>query len=232
MNLFRYDSPMMVFIGKVSDFIVLNILWVICSIPVVTAGAATTAKYSIAMRILRNEETPVVVPFFKEFKANFVQATKIWLILMIAIALCILDWMWIRSKGLEFTSAYVIAVLVLSLFVICMTMSIFPFIARFTVTTGQAFKAAFAYSFVNFIPLVLIAAVELGTVIASIWYARWLIAVAVFGTTTAFYFNTYLAVNKFRQTEESYFAAEEAAEEAVKLQEAEGEVFQSEMDEQ
>ena len=51
MNLFRYDSPMMVFIGKVSDFIVLNILWVICSIPVVTAGAATAAKYSIAMRI-------------------------------------------------------------------------------------------------------------------------------------------------------------------------------------
>ena len=38
-GLFNYDNPVWRFIGKLGDLILLNILWIVCSIPIVTAGA-------------------------------------------------------------------------------------------------------------------------------------------------------------------------------------------------
>lgn len=214
MNMFRYGSPMLDFIGKVSDMIVLNLLWVVCSIPIITIGAATSAKYSIAMRIIRQEETPVIKPFFKAFADNFKQATVIWVILMAVIAVCMTDWFWIYQKGFGNVSVYyVIAIAVLSMFVLGVCMTVFAFIARFTVTTKEAIKAAVVFSFLHFIKLFLIVALEFGTIIASIWYARWLIAVALFGTTSAFYFNCILLVKEFKKMEDNLAQNNNAAEE-------------------
>ena len=44
-GLFNYDNPVWRFIGKFWDVLIVNILWIICSIPVVTIGASTTARY-------------------------------------------------------------------------------------------------------------------------------------------------------------------------------------------
>lgn len=202
MGLFRFDSPVMILIGKIADFIVLNVLWVICCIPVVTAGAATTAKYTIAMRILREEGSGIIVPFFRAFKDNFKQATLIWCIMLVAIALCMIDWYYIRERGNDVSHYYVAAVIVISVFVLCICMAVFPFIARFSVTVKEAIKAAFILSFLQFYKFVPIAILEVGTVFAAIWYSRWFPMVLLFGTCTAFYFNTLVCVKAFRKIEE------------------------------
>ena len=44
-GIFNYDNPVWRFIGKLGDLIILNILWIVCSIPVFTAGASATAVY-------------------------------------------------------------------------------------------------------------------------------------------------------------------------------------------
>ena len=204
MNIFKFDSPVMEFIGKVADMICLNLLWLICSIPVVTIGAATSAKYVVAMRILRNEQTPVFKPFFKAFAENFKQSTIIWLILMIPIAICSLDWLWIYNQGFSNVSGYYrLAMAAASMFVVGMCMCIFPFIGRFSVATKEAFKAAFVMTFLHYFQLLLIVLLEVGTIIACLWYASWLIAVALFGTTSAFYFNCLLMVKEFKKMEEN-----------------------------
>ena len=43
MSFFNLDSPVMRFLTKVADLIILNILFLICCIPIVTIGAASTA---------------------------------------------------------------------------------------------------------------------------------------------------------------------------------------------
>ena len=202
MNLFQFDSPVMMLIGKVADFIILNILWMICCIPVVTIGAATTAKYTIAMRIVRNEDSGVIRPFFQSFKENFKQATSIWCILMAAIMVCIMDWYWIREKGNDISHYYVVAVFVISIMLLCVCMSVFPFIARFKVTIKEAIKAAIILSVLQFFKFVPIALLEAGTFIAAIWYLRWFPAVLLFGTCSAFYFNTLVCVKEFRKIED------------------------------
>lgn len=81
-GLFNYDNPVWRFIGKLGDLILLNLLWIICSIPVFTIGAATTAVYYVTLKLARNEDDSTIKSFFRSFAANFKQATAIWLILL------------------------------------------------------------------------------------------------------------------------------------------------------
>lgn len=81
-GIFNYDNPVWRFIGKLGDLILLNILWVICSIPVFTIGASTTAVYYVTLKLSRDEEDSTIRSFFRSFKSNFGQATGIWLILL------------------------------------------------------------------------------------------------------------------------------------------------------
>ena len=61
------------FISTVADLIILDILCIICSIPIVTYGAASSAKYYVAMKKIRGEDTGTIKPFFKAFFQNFKQ---------------------------------------------------------------------------------------------------------------------------------------------------------------
>ena len=81
MNLFSYDSRFTQLLMKLVFSSYLNILWFICSLPIFTIGAATTALYYTSLKIIRNEEGNVTKTFFKAFKENFRQSTVIWLIM-------------------------------------------------------------------------------------------------------------------------------------------------------
>ena len=81
-GIFNYDNPVWRFIGKLCDVLILNVLWIICSIPLVTMGASTTAVYYVTLKLVRDEEGPIIRSFFKSFKENLKQATVIWLILL------------------------------------------------------------------------------------------------------------------------------------------------------
>ena len=61
----------------------LNLLWFVCSLPIVTIGAATTALYYVTLEIADNEEGDITQQFFRSFKSNFKQATVLWLILLV-----------------------------------------------------------------------------------------------------------------------------------------------------
>ena len=82
MNLFSYDSRFTQLLMKLVFSSYLNILWFICSLPIFTIGAATTALYYASLKIIRNEEGNVTKTFFKAFKENFRQSTVIWLIML------------------------------------------------------------------------------------------------------------------------------------------------------
>ena len=90
-QIFDYDNPVWRFIGKFFDIMVLNILWTVCSIPIVTMGASTTAVYYVMLKLVRDEEGPTVKSFFRSWRENFKQATAIWLLLLAAGALIAFD---------------------------------------------------------------------------------------------------------------------------------------------
>ena len=82
MKLFSYDSQFSQAILKLCYSCYLNLLWFLCSIPVFTAGAATTALYDVTLRISRGEDPSLTSRFFRAFRENFRQSTILWLILL------------------------------------------------------------------------------------------------------------------------------------------------------
>ena len=63
-SLFNIDSPIMTFLSRVADLVILNILYVVCCLPIFTIGAATSALYSQVMKMSKNEESYAFRGFF------------------------------------------------------------------------------------------------------------------------------------------------------------------------
>ena len=82
MRFFSFESRFSQTMLKFCYACYLNLFWVICSIPIFTIGASTTALYYASLKVLRNEENHVVAMFFRSFKENFKQATQLWLIML------------------------------------------------------------------------------------------------------------------------------------------------------
>lgn len=83
-NLLNYDGPVFSTLNKITDLIWLNILWMICCLPVFTIGASTSALFYITLHMAKKEEgSGITKTFFREFKRNFKQGTAIWLIFLV-----------------------------------------------------------------------------------------------------------------------------------------------------
>lgn len=82
MKFLSYDSPFSQLLLKLCYSCYLNLLWFVCSIPIVTIGASTTALYYTTLKIVRGEEQYVARMFFRSFRENFRQSTTLWLILL------------------------------------------------------------------------------------------------------------------------------------------------------
>ena len=79
-GLFDGNGSFMGGLFKFSDLFLLNIIYLVCCLPVVTIGAATTALYYSSMKLVEDRGTSAVKGFLHSFKDNFLQATGIWLI--------------------------------------------------------------------------------------------------------------------------------------------------------
>ena len=83
MGFFSYDSKFGQLLDKVFKSCYLNLLWLVCSLPIFTIGVSTTALYYVTLKIAKGEDTSSVTRmFFHSFRENFRQATVLWLILL------------------------------------------------------------------------------------------------------------------------------------------------------
>lgn len=82
-NLFRYDNKFFEILGKITNIVILNLLFIISCLPVITIGASITALYYVAMQMVKEEETYIVKEFIKRFKENFKISTLVWCIMLI-----------------------------------------------------------------------------------------------------------------------------------------------------
>ena len=150
MNLFSYDSRFTQVLMKLVYSSYLNILWFICSIPIFTIGASTTALYYTCLKIVRNEEGNVTKTFFKSFKENFRQATVIWLILFVIGSFLAFDFYVLYNLRLNtampmaafWTILLPILIGAIIIYLIVLFM-IFPLQASVINTTPNMFKNAF-----------------------------------------------------------------------------------------
>ena len=142
MNIFRYDSPLMQLLTRAADLIWLNILVLICSIPVFTFGASLSAMETVIYKILHNEDVLVTKEFFKAFGRNFKQATVIWLIILVIESALAYNFYYSRQIGTSVSEAMKTAAAVLFVLVYAFMLYIFPLQAHYINKTKDIFKNA------------------------------------------------------------------------------------------
>lgn len=150
MKIFDLDSPLMNMLGKMADLMWLNILTMICCIPIFTAGASLTAMHYMALKIVRNEECYITRGFFKSFKENFKQATLIWFLMLIVIAVLAGDYYIILKSEMELHNIFKIAILIVTIFVVFTAIYVFPVLAKFENTIKRTLMNSFVMSILQF----------------------------------------------------------------------------------
>ena len=79
------EQPLLVrFLEKLGNIFLLNALWILFSIPIITIGASTTALYSVCLKMTDDVEDSIFKGFKKAFVENFKQATVCWLCILAA----------------------------------------------------------------------------------------------------------------------------------------------------
>lgn len=144
-GLFDPDSPLMRAIGVIGDLVVLNLLFLLCSLPLLTAGAASTALYTVTLRMVRQEGGSPWKGFFAAFRANVRRATVLWLILLALLALLALDFLLCGGKDAPLPLLGLCAAL--ALLWSAAAAYVFPLQARFENSVAGTLKNAFAMAF-------------------------------------------------------------------------------------
>lgn len=164
-KLFRMDSPLMRFLTKIADLMVLNILFCVTSIPLITIGASWTALYSVTLKMVRDEEGSVSRSYFQSFRQNFRQATLLWLGVLVVLALLVLDIRVLNGMaGGTAPGLLRVGVEILALLGIMVLQYLFPSLARFEASLADTLKNACMMALAHLPKTALMTAAAVGAV--------------------------------------------------------------------
>ena len=90
---------------RLGDLLLLQLLFVVTSLPVVTAGAGIAALYSVSKKLHTGAISVVIPSYFAAFKANFKKATLLWLALLASVALLFFDLRFCRTSDAPWIGA-------------------------------------------------------------------------------------------------------------------------------
>ncbi len=173
MNFFVIDSPFMRFMGKVGDILILNMLFVITSLPIVTIGTALSALYTVTLKIARGDEPSVIKEYFKAYRGNFKTATICWLIMALSGVFIMTDFYLIGllDKSSVYTVFRLLLAVILGIWML-LFLYLFPYIARFENTCFNSLKNALFLS-VAHIPLTIFMLVmSIGVLVLTLFSSR------------------------------------------------------------
>ncbi len=206
---FGFEGGFFRFMDKLGNLFWLNLLCLICCIPVVTAGASITACYYVALKMVRDEDCYITKDFFRSFRLNLRQATGIWIIFLFLGAFFVLDYRIVSLTGpdgsvlIPFGNLILIVLLTVSFIGIMVLTYVFPVLAKFDNTIGNTLQNAFVLS-IRHLPktliLVLINILFPAVPVLCVWFGRalWLIPLVIcFGIAGAAYFCSMIFVGIF-----------------------------------
>ena len=137
------------FLRVLCDLMVLNVLWLICCIPVITVGPATSALCCVSLKLARGEPTATVRTFFDALKQNFVQALLLGLIGLAGLAVAVVDWLFALSQQGSLRTLYYVVGVIVSAVVLAYWAWVFALNAGFENSLRGTIKSGLSLAFVE-----------------------------------------------------------------------------------
>lgn len=169
-SLFDQDRAFWRFINKATDLVILNVMFVLCCLPIITIGPAYTALYYTIMKTVRKGRGYLFKNFLHSFKQNFVQGSTIWMIMLIIASLLgmtiISLWDSATSGGIAQFGLW--TAIIIAFFLVLLFIYIFPVLSRFEFKLGNLFAFSYLIAVRYFAHSVLLAIILAATVLGCV----------------------------------------------------------------
>ena len=162
-NFFNVDNPIWKFIGNLADFFLLSVFWLICSLPIITIGASTSALYYTTLKMASNQDGYTVSSFFSSFKMNLKNGILMWCPLLLILAILGIDCYWALSLGSTVSISLLLPFFVLILATLLTARMSFVLLARCENTAKKLLLMSVPMGIKNFFPV-------LSTIVLSLGY--------------------------------------------------------------
>lgn len=156
------DNPFTRTLSDIGDLIILNVLFIICCVPVITVGASIAASYKVAVLLADRSCSSVIQSFFRAFKENFKMSSFAWLYSGVIICLMVVQYFFILSldAGL-FRNVWSVLLLVFLFSFAALLAYVFPLITRYDNSISQHIKNSALLSVAHFPRTVLMVVLSL-----------------------------------------------------------------------
>lgn len=144
------DSGILGMLGRLGDLMLLNLLFLLCCLPVFTIGASISAMCTVTLRYREGNEGYTVRGFFEAFRKNFKQATAIWILLLGILIVMLVDLFTIRSMTGPVGTYFRIILVMLAVLWLILIHYVFFIQAKFENTVWKTIANAMILAIVNF----------------------------------------------------------------------------------
>ncbi len=124
-----------------TTLVILNIVTLVCCIPILTAGAAIASMHYILYQMIEDKEEYIVRSYLRQFRGNLRSATPVWLIMLLFSGLLYFEYG--TFKGMEGAGRAVIIFVYFGVLILAMLgVWVFPLVAKFIYPIGACFRNA------------------------------------------------------------------------------------------
>lgn len=148
-QLFNPENVAFRFLEIFCDLLILNLLFLVTSLPIITIGTSITSLYSVTLKLVRHEDCPVVKTYFLSFRDNFKRSTFVWMI-QLALLLFIFSDLYVIFYVIENRYlALQVPVFILLFLVLSVIIYAFPLISTYETSIKQLIKNSLLLSLSN-----------------------------------------------------------------------------------
>lgn len=204
------DSPLMRILNKFADLMWLNILTLICCIPVVTIGPALSAAHYVELKMYRNEEGYITKDFFRAFKVNFKQGLILGVINLVLLTVFVTDIVLMNeNSGIHIPKVAQVLIMAAAIMYLFYVVWVYAVQAKFINTVKNTMKNAFAISMMKF-PQTIAMVVLYACPWVLLWVSNfYLFPIAfLFGISVPVYCSAALYSKFFKQMEDKILATQ------------------------
>lgn len=156
--------------NKLANYLIISLLWSVCSLPIITIGAATSAMYRTLHKCVEGEKDYILQTYFQAFKNTFVYSTIIWTSYLVVLFIFMIN-QGLLETGLAHSPMNQFSQIFLMIICICalpFLITTFGYVSRFTDGFRQAISHSFIFSIIHIKSMMTILFILLCT-IALIW---------------------------------------------------------------
>lgn len=210
-GIFDPESSFMQLLSSAADLVILNVLFLVCSIPVFTIGASFSAMHFVLMKMVKQEDSNNIRVFFEAFRQNFKQATTLWLVFLVISGVIAGDAVWMMRGEVEIPQTAAIVVGAIYAVMLMVMMYAFPMISRYENATKQILKNSLLICILNLPKSVGMALMYAAPFVLWYFSAKSIIFLLLLGISGPAYCNSHMLkrlYEKYEQKEVSEVNAE------------------------